>query len=461
MENSVFHFHSRIKYLEPNGTQSQRTRSAKQTIKEFLPLCKKIGITRISNITFLDRLRIPNYSAVLPGTEDSIWVYSGKGTTVNDAKASALMEAVERFSSLSSNYSGPVIRGNYFQLSRSYPEILHPSEVVEPVSESYDKDSISDFVPAMELFNSEKILVPADLVLYKYVPRTQAVPTFPFSHTNGLASGNVVEEAISHGLCELIERDASSIADLSASSLPYTILDRVFTSFQMDRYSPNSISPRIDDVFVDDSNIFPDVEIDAVAEEFEPIKFLLGRFSEEGIPVLVKDITQRDIGIATFVASCVEWITSDYGLFVKGYGAHPDSRIALVRAISEVSQTRAANIQGARDDLKRIVYRKDGDTYKRKWQFMHSERGSIKFSAVKTRISEDILDDIRYMLERLRQAKLKRVIAADLTNPRCGIPVVRVIVPGLETFDVTSSIMGDRAINYFSGARSKARIAED
>ena len=66
--------------------------------------------------------------------------------------------------------------------------------------------------------------------------------------------------------------------------------------------------------------------------------------------MLIKDITQKDIGIPTFVASNVEWITSDYGYFAIGYGTHPDSKVALIRAITELSQTRAGDIQGSRDD---------------------------------------------------------------------------------------------------------------
>ena len=45
-------------------------------------------------------------------------------------------------------------------------------------------------------------------------------------------------------------------------------------------------------------------------------------------------------------------------IFAKGYGTHPDARIALICAITEVSQTRAGNIQGARDDLKKITYKR-------------------------------------------------------------------------------------------------------
>ena len=55
---------------------------------------------------------------------------------------------------------------------------------------------------------------------------TLSINAFSYSHTNGLASGNVLEEAICHALCEVIERDAISIADLCASSIPYSILKK-------------------------------------------------------------------------------------------------------------------------------------------------------------------------------------------------------------------------------------------
>ena len=93
--------------------------------------------------------------------------------------------------------------------------------------------------------------------------------------------------------------------------------------------------------------------------EFSPIRFLVKKFTEAGIFLLIKDITPKDIGIPTFVASSIESITSDYGIYAKGYGTHLDARIALVRAITELSQTRAVNIQGLRDDLKKIQYQEN------------------------------------------------------------------------------------------------------
>jgi ribosomal protein S12 methylthiotransferase accessory factor len=74
---------------------------------------------------------------------------------------------------------------------------------------------------------------------------------------------------------------------------------------------------------------------------------------------------------------------------------------------------------------------------------------TIKFSEIKTYINEDILDDIKIVLDCLKMAGLKTAIIVTLTNDDIGIPVVRAIVPGLETFKFTKSIMGYRARKYF------------
>ena len=82
--------------MKLEGKVSSRTKTVQETLSTILPISRDIGITRLADITDMDVLRIPNFSAVLPGTEDYIWVYSGKGATRLDAKASALMESIER-----------------------------------------------------------------------------------------------------------------------------------------------------------------------------------------------------------------------------------------------------------------------------------------------------------------------------------------------------------------------------
>lgn len=463
--------HSKIeiksrKKVEPYAAHlTTRVISPEETLFKIKSVCNKIGITRISEITHLDRLNIPNYTVTLPGTEDSIWVYSGKGATKTAAKASAIMEAVERFSSLSATNNQCLVRGTYSELSKSFENVLYPQEVMEPEMPSFDNEKSSlDFLLGYDLLNRKEILVPAQLVFSKYSPRPPAVCAFPYSHTNGLASGNVLEEAICQALCEVIERDAVSIADLCCSSVPYTLLEKITILLTEKHFIEKGIMEMINHKFVDDPSLFPDINISEV--DFEPARSLITRFWKCGLPLIIKDITQDAIGIPTFVASSAEWITDDYGYFAKGYGSHPDARIALIRAITEVSQTRASNIQGARDDLKRIKYLRDDNIVERKWQFrtaircqqQHTTATEVKttqvksFSEVKSYPNIDLLDDIKLILKSLEKAGLKRAIVVDLTIPEIAVPVVRVIVPGMETFEISRLFM-DREIQM--GNRAK------
>ena len=461
--SSQIRLNSLKKYTTKEGSLSARVRSVNETLERVIPLCKMIGVTRICDITYLDKLYIPNYSAVLPGTEDLFWVYSGKGPTKSHAQTSALMESIERYCSLSSKTTKNTIRGTYAELTKSYNKVLHPDEVVEPAYENYSiNESTLDFLPGFDLLNSEEVLVPAELVFSRYSPKFPSTNAFLYSHTNGLASGNVIEEAICQALCEVIERDAVSIADLCASSIPYSILERITNSIKKTENN-NSRATQINGVdFVDDPNVFSDVNIDEITREFKPLKFLVDRFASAGINLLVKNITQKDIGIPTFVASSIEWVTSDYGYFAIGYGTHVDSRIALIRAITELSQTRALNIQGARDDLKKIQYTQDDEIYKRKWQFMPTttltrkkDEKVVMFSEIRTYVNDDILDDVKFILSRLKKAGLRRAIIVELTHSNVGIPVVRAIVPGLETVEVgrlytkSELVMGKRAKSHF------------
>jgi len=462
--SSRLHLNSIKKHFTTDGDISPRVRPIEDTLSEITPICYKIGVTRIANITYLDRLYIPNYVSILPGTEDTIWVYSGKGPTKTHAKTSAIMESIERYCSLYSTSSKSMIKGTYAELSKQYSKVLHPDEVVESTQQSYnDHQSIVDFVLGFDLMKQEDVLVPAELVFSRYLAKPPSVNAYLYSHTNGLASGNTIEEAICHALCEVIERDAVSIAHLCASSIPYSILEKITNSLRKTTYDSSNFTQNIVSEFVDDSSIFPDVDISEIAYEFKPVKLLVDRFTDAGISLLVKDITQKDVGIPTFVASSIEWITSDYGYFAIGYGTHLDSRIALIRAITELSQTRVGDIQGARDDLKKIRYRENDEIYKRKWQFMQAKplggkgtNNTIMFSDIKTYVMKDILDDIKFILSRLKKSRLSRAIIVDLTNPKIGVPVVRAIVPGLETFEIarlfTSSeiFMGWRAKHHFN-----------
>jgi thioglycine synthase len=428
-----------------NGTS--RIRPAHETLAKVIPLQSKIGVTRLADITDMDVLRIPNFSAVLPGTEDYIWVYSGKGPTKQHAMASALMESIERYSSLPAGGTRKFVRSSYADLSKDQ-NVLHPEEIIEPVRFEYRDDMLMDWLAGYDIAAKEVIMVPASIALFRYTPSPPAVNPFSFFHTNGLASGNVIEEAVCHALCEVIERDAMSIAELRASAIPFHILRSVTHSLASAGYGQSSVPS---EKFSDDPSIFPDVDVTGV--DFQPVRDLVEKFRTAGIALTIKDITS-DLGIPTFNASSVEWVSHDYGYLVEGHGTHPDARIALLRAITEVSQSRAANIQGARDDLRKIRYGESNTDDRRAWQFMPSTNRK-KFSDIPTFFNEDILEDIELILSRLKSVGLSRVIMVDLTNPELKIPVVRAIVPGLETFKITKSVMGPRAKACFGQWKSR------
>jgi len=357
------------------------------------------------------------------------------------------MESIERYSSLPSGGPRKFVRSSYAELSKANT-VLHPDRIVEPVRFEYRDDMLMDWLPGHDLVSSEQVMVPASIALFRYTPQPPAVNPFAYFHTNGLASGNVMEEAVCHALCEVVERDAMSLAELRASAIPFHILRRII-------HSLNSAGIRVPPIpaekFVDDPGVFPDVDISGI--EFDPVNKVVEKFERAGISLTVKDITS-DTSIPTFNASSVEWVTHDYGYLAEGHGTHPDARIALLRAITEVSQTRAANIQGARDDLRKIKYGEQNTDDRRAWQFMQSTR-KIKFSQVKTFFNEDILDDIKLILSRLKGVGLSQAVIVDLTNPEIRIPVVRAIVPGLETFKITKSVMGMRARACFGQWKSR------
>ena len=87
----------------PAGRGLKRYRSGthrivtpEETVRRLVPLMPSIGITRLADLTGLDRLRVPVFAAYRPNSR-SLAVFQGKGVTPVAAKASALMEATETF----------------------------------------------------------------------------------------------------------------------------------------------------------------------------------------------------------------------------------------------------------------------------------------------------------------------------------------------------------------------------
>ncbi|MBU4547229.1 MAG: YcaO-like family protein, partial [Euryarchaeota archaeon] len=191
---------------------THRALKPSQTIKNVEKKLKTAGVTRVTEITHLDRVGIPVYSAIRPTTQEgAVSIYAGKGATTQQAKASAMMESFERYSAeKQATDKKRIVKGSYEDISNS----LNPESLILPHKISLNENL--EWIESQDIFSEDKIMIPANSVFHPY-ECNNALNLFK-SNTNGLASGNVLEEAVFHGITEVIERDAWSIFEVRKES---------------------------------------------------------------------------------------------------------------------------------------------------------------------------------------------------------------------------------------------------
>lgn len=370
---------------------THRLATPSETLTRVRPLAVRMGITRLGNITGLDRIGIPVAVAVRPNSR-SVSVSQGKGLDLPQAMASALMEACEGFHA---EELGAVRVAAYRDLARS-ATVVDPAALCAGTRKFDAADSIS-WVEGNDLLRQEPCWVPAEIVHTDYtLPQPDG---YFLSGSNGLASGNHLTEAINAALYELVERDA--VALWIAQPL------RRRASCALDLAS-------IDD---------PDC------------RSLLARYEVAGIAVRVWSAT-TDIGIATFLCEIRDLSAGDPRRPSRfhGSGCHADRAVALARALTEAAQTRLTYIVGIRDDLSPVEYRATPDDEIRDalLDALARETAPTPFDSVPSFVNDDLAEDLRWALGRLSAIGIERVVAIDLTRPELMIPVVRLVIPGLE-----------------------------
>jgi YcaO-like protein with predicted kinase domain len=349
-----------------------------------------MGVTRLGNITGLDRLGIPVAVAVRPNSR-SVSVSQGKGLDLPQAMASALMEACEGFHA---EEIGPTRRLSYRTLSAG-------ENVVDPATLSaggrlFDPDEPIAWIEGHDLLRKEPCWLPAEIVHTDYTLRPDG---YFLAGSNGLASGNDLVEAVNAALYELVERDGVAL----------------WAARPIDRRT----ACIVDLASVDDADCHS----------------LLDKYLAAGIVVRLWNVT-TDVGIAAFLCDIRDPSAGDPTRLRRfhGSGCHVDRNIALARALTEAAQTRLTYIAGIRDDLSASEYEdapesEIGDAL---LDALVREAMPIAFQKVPTFGADDLAADLRWTLGRLVAVGIGRVLAVDLTRPEFGIPVVRLVVPGLE-----------------------------
>ncbi len=383
---------------------THRSIAPEETIKNVESKLRTAGVTRVAEITHLDRIGIPVYSAIRPGAaEGAVSIYAGKGATKQQAKASAMMESFERYSAELNEENRQNFVCGVFE--GSLEEYINPNSLILPDLLVDPETSEMEWVKSTNIKNDHVVLVPANAVYHPYVPEN----TFKLfqSNTNGLASGNKLEEAVFHGMMEVVERDAWSIFESKREQKP---------------------------------------EINCENTDNEIILNILAMFKEVGINVKLIDLT-ADIKITTVAAVSDDTILKDPALLTLGVGTHLDPEVAVIRALTEVAQSRATQIHGTREDTVRAVFMRKAGYQRMKrinshW-FGESER-SVELNELKNASGKSFKEDIETSRKLLSKCGFEDILYVDLTRSEIEIPVVRVLIPGMELYSVDVNRAGKR-----------------
>lgn len=174
---------------------------------------------------------------------------------------------------------------------------------------------------------------------------------------------------------------------------------------------------------------------------------IIDRFHAAGIDVGIWDIT-NNTGIPAFLCRILPRVAPDISGIraASGMGCHLSKHIALLRALTEAAQSRLTFISGARDDMPRAGYAKhlNPDEYAI-WHKNVTERCSRDYKAIHDLEASTFDEDLNLILARLKSVDITEAVVVDLTKEEFNIPVVKVVVPGLESFTQQKLMIGQRA----------------
>ncbi len=408
----------------PAHDAAHRTATAAETVRRLEPLVSPISgvITSLTRSTAADDPRhvyVAGHNFALK--HDSLFFLkkglrsksSGKGLTDLLARASAMCEAIER-------YSG-IFHGDEPRFTSTLRELgesaVHPNVCMNFSERQYDTreewnagSSAFHLVPlrfdeerpvewskAWSLTHERWHHLPTAYCYFMY-PNAEGEP-FCWADSNGNAAGNSREEAILQAFFELVERDHVALWWYNRVRRPGVDLG----SFH---------DPALDDLL-------------SWYASHDRELWVLDLSADSGIPVFAA-ITRR-----------TNRATQDIAL---GYGAHLDARVALTRALTEVAQVEPTVIRGE-DGNERYGY-DDRDSI-RWWSTATVEnqpyllpdpasplRTATDFAPLTT---SDVADDVKRCVDVTRRLGLE-LLVLDQTRPDLGLPVVKVVVPGLRHF---------------------------
>jgi ribosomal protein S12 methylthiotransferase accessory factor len=331
----------------------------------------------------------------------------GKGTTAAEAEASALGEAVERCSGV---FQGdePRIRATFQDLGDL---AIHPNACMLFSGEQYrwrerwnqrgssyalvaapfDPRAAMDWTPVWSLTEQRHKFLPTMLLYYGYPGPAEEAPCW--ADSNGNACGPTREEAMLRGFLELIERDSVALWWYNRVQRPRLIVD-----------TEHAYAHRL-------------------TQWYESL----------GREVWVLDLT------ADFAVPCFAAVSRRVGeaaeRILLGFGAHFDPAAALTHALTEMNQMlavdRSFGVLEHELDPEVVAWMRDASVAAHHYLLPNASQVALSSYADRRAAGsgEEVLRCQRLVTERSME-----MLVLDQTRPDIGLPVVKIIVPGLRPF---------------------------
>jgi ribosomal protein S12 methylthiotransferase accessory factor len=393
-----------------NGETGSRSLHPLNTLEKTSTILQKIGVEKVELIDLKYTDNIPIFRVNEAGGKwychRALYYWSrppsplnkpprefyGKGITIHQSRASAIMEAIERYCAQIFPHSR-VIHASYEEVEKyaihpssfSLPKLIPPKcwYCMERGFRCFHdlNDVCYEWTWGFSLIRRKPVLVPASLVYYPYMSRSGV--SFMFNDTGGLASGNTLEEAILSGLAEVVERDA---------------LYNTFNSENIDNIKPIEIND-LNNKYI--MKFFSNIPQDRV------FIFLIENKVKINIPTVVAFIC---------------YVAGGVGIIFGGSGTHLELEVALLRAITEMEQQKVR---------KKILMEFNKNNLLSSRNPPINNTTSIK--QIYSKSTGDLGMDIDLYLKELSKNNMDAIVV-DLTHPDIGIPTVRVIVPELISY---------------------------
>jgi ribosomal protein S12 methylthiotransferase accessory factor len=374
------------------STYHDRRVSPAETFEAIRPFFRDLGITRVGFMTGLDTVGIPVAFATRPNSY-TLSVFQGKGVDADAARTSAAMEALE--TRVAEVQPASLTWATVNDVAGSGMIDLHSTARCVP---SEIGSHQIPWVTGLDILSGNQLMVPWWLAGMDH--RGERPAGFEQS-SDGLASGNSQAEALLHGLCELVERDAWTLVQLKS--------ERELNACLVD----------------------PATVEDAV------IDLMVSRLRQAGMQLLLLDMT-TDLQVPAFLAVIIPDSTAKrsdprWSQICGGCGCHPDPVRAMLRAITEAAQSRLTAIAGSRDDFSPRIYQhmRADNALSRLVALSGQDRRRAHYHEIDA-ARHSINATIDHILGRLKLAGIRQVVAVPMQDAGLPVSVVRVIVPGLE-----------------------------